>query len=255
MGTFPQKYYSNFLWLSIGCPLASRKVQFVCIHYLNIIATYSLLTRCLVRPTNSPEPALLGFLLNGPMHGYDLYKQVNLHLSLLWRVGMSQMYAIVNAYVARGWIQTQVQSQELRPAKKLLEITPAGRQAFEEWLYQPAHGLREFRVDFFLRLYSARVLGVPAVQMLVDQQIESVHRELENLNKHRKSASEESELFQLTRDFRIQQLATILKWLESNRAQLIRLAKPLDAIEVQVAGLRRANPRRKKQSAVKVKRK
>jgi DNA-binding PadR family transcriptional regulator len=194
-----------------------------------------------MRQSNSPEPALLGFLLDGPMHGYDLYKQVNAHLGLMWHIGMSQMYAIVNAYVVRGWIHTQVQSQELRPARKLLEITPAGREAFEEWLHQPAHGLREFRLDFFLRLYSARTLGAPAIQALVDQQVESVRDELENLNKHRKSAVEESELVQLTRDFRIQQLTTILKWLESNRAQLIRLAKSRN-----VASARRPSPRRKK---------
>ncbi len=199
-----------------------------------------------MRPTNSPEPALLGFLLDGPMHGYDLYKQVNAHLGLLWHIGMSQMYAIVNTYATRGWIQTQVQAQELRPAKKLLEITPAGRQAFEEWLHQPAHGLREFRVDFFLRLHSARVLGAPTVQTLVDHQIASVRREMENLNKFRKTA-QDSELFQLTRDFRMQQLTTILKWLEANRAQLIRFGKSMNVSDARKSpSPRRTSSRRKK---------
>jgi len=195
-----------------------------------------------MRLTISPEPALLGFLLDGPRHGYDLYKQVHAHLGLMWHVSMSQMYAIINTYAARGWIQTQVQTQELRPAKKLLEITPAGRQAFEDWLHQPAHGLREFRVDFFLRLHSARVLGAVTVRTLVDQQIESVRRELENLNRHRQAVALESELFQLTRDFRIQQLTTILKWLETNRAQLIRLAKTGAVADVRKS----VNSRRKK---------
>jgi DNA-binding PadR family transcriptional regulator len=197
--------------------------------------------------TSSPEPALLGFLLDGPLHGYDLYKQVDAHLSLMWHVGMSQMYAIINSYATRGWIQTQVQSQELRPSKKVLEITPAGRKAFEEWLHQPARGLREFRVDFFLRLYFARRTSSSAVQTLIDQQIKAVRQELANLDEHRiTAADEEGELFQLTRNFRLQQLTTILKWLETNRGQLIRLAKASNVAPVaKPKSMRRASPRRK----------
>ena len=201
-----------------------------------------------MRLTISPEPALLGFLLDGPMHGYDLYKQVNTHLSLMWRVGMSQMYAIVNTYATRGWIQTQIQSQESRPSKKVLEITPLGRQAFQAWLHQPARGLREFRVDFFLRLYFARALSTSSVQDLVDQQIAAVRRELENLDAHRLAATKtEPDLFQLTRDFRIQQLTTICKWLEANRGQLIRLSKSTSLADSRkLTSVRRARARRKK---------
>ncbi len=201
-----------------------------------------------MRLTISPEPALLGFLLDGPMHGYDLYKQVNTHLSLMWRIGMSQMYAIVKSYSTRGWIQTQIQSQESRPSKKVLEITPLGRQAFQAWLHQPARGLREFRVDFFLRLYFARALSTSSVQDLVDQQIAAVRRELENLDAHRLAATKtEPDLFQLTRDFRIQQLSTILKWLETNRGQLIRLSKSTSLTDTRkLTSVRRARARLKK---------
>ncbi len=201
-----------------------------------------------MRLTISPEPALLGFLLDGSVHGYDLYKQVNTHLGLIWHIGMSQMYAIVNTYSTRGWIQTRVQAQGLRPSKKVLEITPAGRKAFDEWLHQPARGLREFRVDFFLRLYFARTFGASSVQELVDEQIATARRELENLNEQRLAATEEEgELFQLTRDFRILQLGTILQWLEGNRGQLLRMTKPRRAADARKpARPRRANPRRGK---------
>ncbi len=201
-----------------------------------------------MRLTISPEPALLGFLLDGPMHGYDLHKQVNTHLGLIWHIGMSQMYAIVNTYSTRGWIQTRVQPQGLRPSKKVLEITPAGRKAFDEWLHQPARGLREFRVDFFLRLYFARTFGASSIQELVDEQIATARRELENLNEQRLAATEEEgELFQLTRDFRILQLGTILQWLEGNRGQLLRMTKPRRAADARKpARPRRANPRRGK---------
>ena len=195
----------------------------------------------------TPEPALLGFLLDGPMHGYDLYKQVNAAFGLVWHIGMSQMYAIVKTYTTRGWIQSEIQPQELRPSKKILAITPAGRQAFDEWLHQPAHGLREFRVDFFLRLYFARVLGAAAVRNLVEQQTANVERELADLKEYRRQSADDSEIFLLTRDFRIQQLATILHWLQANREALFRLGRPQPESDIRKpASTRQSSPRRKK---------
>ncbi|MGE5261896.1 MAG: helix-turn-helix transcriptional regulator [Acidobacteriota bacterium] len=176
-----------------------------------------------MRLTISPERALLGFLLDGPKHGYDLNKQVNAHLGRVWTLRLSQLYAIVKTFETRGWVRTHVRSFGKRPSQKVLELTPAGRAAFEEWLRQPAHGLREFRVDFFLRLYFARTVGAQFAQGLVAGQITACREELETLRSWRAEAGNaEEELYQLARDFRISQLTSILKWLESHRAQLIQ---------------------------------
>ena len=168
----------------------------------------------------SPEPALLGFLLKHPLHGYELYGQVNQKLGLVWHIGQSQLYAILKNYAARGWIRVSTHKQRTRPPKKMLQITPAGRAEFTEWISQPAHGMREFRVDFFLRLYFARTTGVISPKHLLDQQIAASRIELETLQTLHETS--EDTFNRLTRSFRIQQLTTILKWLENNRAELIR---------------------------------
>ena len=202
-----------------------------------------------MRAVISPEPALLGFLLDWSMHGYDLYKQAHDRLGMVWHVGQSQLYAIINIYAEQGLIRTRLQTQGARPTKKVLELTAAGHKAFEQWLTQPAHGLREFRVDFFLRLHFARALGNTAVRDLVDRQIAAVRSELENLNQRRAAATEDDGLLQLTRDFRTVQLTTILKWLETNRAQLIRLSKPAALANLRkLTSTRRISSRRKNKS-------
>ncbi len=179
-----------------------------------------------MRLTISPEPALLGFLLNGPIHGYDLYKQAHRRLGLVWYIGMSQMYATVKTFERRGWVRIRIRSQGTRPSQKRLELTPAGRQAFDDWLHQPAHGLREFRVDFFLRLYFARNVGASFARSLVDSQIAACQRELERLETPRAEVEiDGDDLPLLIRGFRIQQLTTILRWLESHRTQLIQPPK------------------------------
>ena len=193
-----------------------------------------------MRARISPEPALLGFLLDGPMHGYDLYKQVSQQLGAVWRLGMSQMYAIFNLYAAQGWLRTRTLTQGARPSKKILELTPTGRKAFEAWLDQPARGLREFRIDFFLRLYFARAAGAATAKRLIERQIAASQKELEML-RSREAAEEEDEFNRLTRSFRIQQLTTILKWLEHNRSDLIQFKPP-----ARVAGIQARQSRRKK---------
>jgi DNA-binding PadR family transcriptional regulator len=163
-------------------------------------------------------------LIDRPLHGYDLYKRVRAQLGLVWRVEISQIYAILNAYAERGWIGTRIQSQSTRPAKKILELTPKGRHAFEEWMQQPARGMREFRVDFFLRLYFASIAGTPVVKRLVARQIGSLKHEIQSLTT-RKAAVGEEDYLQLAQDFRIQQLKAIVKWLAAHRKQLVQFAK------------------------------
>lgn len=178
-----------------------------------------------MRTTISPEPALLGFLRTGPVHGYELYKRVTDELSPVWRLGLSQMYAIVNDYAERGWIRIHVKEQTLRPSKKVLELTPAGRRAFEEWLARPAHGLREFRVDFFARLYFATSYGRGETNRLIRQQISESRRELERLEQGMHSPRNPENEFRLAvRDFRIEQLRAALDWLETNRS--LRSGRP-----------------------------
>src|SRR2546423_2333294 len=120
----------------------------------------------------APEPALLGLLQDGPLHGYALHKQVVSNLGAVWRLGLSQMYAILKEYETRGWIKTIVTApQNGRPARKMLKLTPQGKRAFEAWMKQSAHGLREFRVDFFARLYFARAGGHATLRAFLKLQV------------------------------------------------------------------------------------
>ncbi len=171
----------------------------------------------------SPEPAVLGFLLEQPLHGYDLYKQVTSQLGPVWRIGLSRLYALVKTFETRGWVESRLYLQETRPSQKVLTITPAGRQAFADWLEQPAHGLREFRVDFFLRLYFCRLASPAAVERLIKIQLATSERELASLRARNKSEAAEQDLAQLAHSFRIEQLTGIIKWLTEQHAQLVPL--------------------------------
>lgn len=165
----------------------------------------------------TPEPALLGFLRASPLHGYDLHKQVVMQLGPVWHLGLSQMYAILKDYEARGWITTVLTPQAGRPARKMLKLTPQGRRAFDSWMNQSARGLREFRVDFFARLYFARAAGRPALREFLKHQLDETQRERRALSTSKSS----SDFADVVRDFRLAQLETIIEWLQQYRKEEI----------------------------------
>ena len=47
------------------------------------------------RGTLSPRYPVLGLLMQGPMHGYELYRQYCEDLAPMWRVGIGRVYALL----------------------------------------------------------------------------------------------------------------------------------------------------------------
>jgi DNA-binding PadR family transcriptional regulator len=44
----------------------------------------------------SPEYALLGVLMPGPKHGYEMHSYFSSNMDQFWRLSMSQIYALLN---------------------------------------------------------------------------------------------------------------------------------------------------------------
>jgi PadR family transcriptional regulator AphA len=57
------------------------------------------------------EHALLGFLSERPMHGYDIYQQISQPngLGLVWRIKRSQLYALLARLEGQGYIAASVE--------------------------------------------------------------------------------------------------------------------------------------------------
>lgn len=149
------------------------------------------------------------------MHGYDLHKQLAANLGAVWHLGLSQMYAILKEYETSGWLETIVAPQNARPARKMLNLTPAGKRAFDAWMKQSARGMREFRVDFFARLYFARAAGRLALRQFLTHQIAATRQELSFLEDTEPASAFADDV----RSFRRTQLGATLKWLAAYQAE------------------------------------
>jgi len=158
------------------------------------------------------EQPLLGFLMQGPLHGYDLHRRVKQELGQVWYVGISHVYGGLKQLEQAGWVECVSAPQRGRRVRRVYRITPAGREHFRAWVQQPVAKMRRVRVEFLAKLYFFRALGLEGVEALVAAQ-EAVCRErLMRLEQQAAQCAPE-DFARLVFDFRRRQVAAILDWL------------------------------------------
>ncbi len=102
----------------------------------------------------SPTYALLGLLVSGERHGYDLKRTIEKEFAPFWRIDFAQLYRSLAKMVRAGWVKGRVASSAKGPRRKVYTLTPQGQRAFEAWLAEPARDRAEFFVK--LRLTGSR---------------------------------------------------------------------------------------------------
>jgi DNA-binding PadR family transcriptional regulator len=168
----------------------------------------------------SPEFALLGFLIAGPSHGYDLHQRFSVELGHVWHLSQSQAYAILKRLEHRGDISAHVIEQEKLPARQMLRITEAGHRRFFEWLERGiGNTARSIRLEFLTRLYFTQLHRPENIAQIYDAQyaeLELTIVRLESLLEHLPP----DQLFnRLSLDLRLRQMKLIQNWMAEIRTQ------------------------------------
>ncbi|HRQ33070.1 MAG TPA: PadR family transcriptional regulator [Anaerolineales bacterium] len=168
----------------------------------------------------SPEFALLGFLVAGQSHGYDLHQRFVAELGHVWHLSQSQAYAILKRLETRGDISAHIVEQEKLPARQMLRITAQGRRRFFEWLELGiGTNARSIRLEFLTRLFFAQLHRPESISQIYKSQsveIESSIVKLETLIEH---LPPEQIFNRLSLDLRLQQLRLIQNWMAEIRTQ------------------------------------
>jgi DNA-binding PadR family transcriptional regulator len=165
--------------------------------------------------TLSPEMALLGLLFATPGHGYDLHRKVNTDMGQVWHLSQSQAYSILNRLEAQGDISAEEIPQEKLPSRQLLHITPSGRKRFLEWLDIPSGGsARAIRMEFLTRLYFISQYFPEKTARVFDQQRAEAETHIGRLSKTLEELPEAQIYNRLSLKMRVEQLKTILQWLD-----------------------------------------
>ncbi len=174
----------------------------------------------MVKAPLTMEHALLGFLLDKPMHAYEMHQQLRAAnaLGMVWRIKQSQLYALLTRLEDVGYLTTVTTRQEARPARKMLHLTAAGRAAFEKWRVTPVEHGRDLRQEFLAKLYFANLAGPACVQQLVAAQ-RAICRQLLAAMRARADAAEQP-FARVVYEFRCSQVQASFAWLDRCEAIL-----------------------------------
>jgi DNA-binding PadR family transcriptional regulator len=163
----------------------------------------------------SPEYALLGLLAQKPSHGYELHRRLVNNLGQIWHISLSQTYNILKRLEQYGYIGAEMQEQEKLPARRMYSLKPAGEARFKKWLQAPSgSSVRAIRIEFTTRLYFAVAKDCALADQLITNQIAEVNEGLARLRIELARVPEEQLFNQLGLELRINQLESILQWLE-----------------------------------------
>lgn len=122
--------------------------------------------------TTITEPALLGFMRQRPMHGYEIHQLLADPAGLdgLWQMKLSRLYAILGRLEEQGYLRSHIEPQGERPPRKVFSLTAAGTETLLHWLETPVTQPRDLRLAFMLKLYFARRESPETAARLVAEQ-------------------------------------------------------------------------------------
>jgi len=162
------------------------------------------------------EYALLGFLQQGALHGYQLHQQLNdpNTLGRVWRVKQARVYALLDTLEHAGSITSSIQQQDSYPARRVFELTALGRRSFEKWLSNPVQNPRDIRQEFLSKLYFARLNGKETAAHLVTTQRQACQKWLEEYLSFSEREKSAQSYTWLLLQYRISQVQATLSWLD-----------------------------------------
>lgn len=170
----------------------------------------------MIRLPLTVELALLGFLRDGALHGYEIGRRLAdpAGLGLVWRLKPSHLYALLGRLEAEGYVTCTVQPQAARPPRKLFRLTRSGRDAFLNWVQTPVPHGREVRLDFLTRYYFAEREGSKVVARLLQRQRTACQDWLRAQQAQAHAARETRPFEWQVCQFRIGQIEAMLSWLD-----------------------------------------
>ena len=172
-----------------------------------------------MKTRESIDYLLLGALMRGPKHGYEIMQFLEQNFDQAWYVSTSQLYTVLKRVERKKWVVSQVEAQETRPAKRVFDLSPAGRARFLGWLREPVRHIRDMRIEFIGKLFFSDYLDREEITRLIAAQQEILTDARGSLI--RKLARETSPFKRLVLSSKLNTVETWLNWLTESASPYV----------------------------------
>ncbi len=167
--------------------------------------------RLIMKTRPATEYALLGALMWGPKHGYEILQFLEASLGSTWYVGTSQLYSLLKRLERDGLVVSTVETQETRPSKRVFSRTPEGKEAFESWLHRPTAHVGDLRIEFLAKLFFFHRLSLRGGSELLGAQVQVLEQIRERIKERQQK--EKDPYNKLVLGFKMTTLEAWLQWL------------------------------------------
>jgi DNA-binding PadR family transcriptional regulator len=130
----------------------------------------------------------------------------------IWRLGKSQIYALLAKLEREGLVIHERVGQDNLPAKNIFSLTPEGGEVVKEWLEQPVHHFRDMRLEFFSKLWFAGQASPHRERVLIEKQLDVCREKANVLERLKESCGNQVEALSI--DFRITVIKATVSWLK-----------------------------------------
>lgn len=168
------------------------------------------------------EYGVLGLLLDGPAHGYDLQHRLRAGLGPVWRVAWSQLYSVLRSLEGRGWIRESAGQASSGPPRRTYTLTAGGRRAFFAWVETPVPRLRDVRVEFLAKLYFLRCHRPQELASALERQGAALRQATQD---RRSPDGSDAWVASIAASFRRCQTESALAWIDGVRRSLSNSGK------------------------------
>jgi DNA-binding PadR family transcriptional regulator len=140
------------------------------------------------------RPLILGWLLEGPCHGYALLQRLVPFEPGSAGLNEGRLYKLLGELERDGLTRHQLVRQKGLPDRKVLRLTRTGKAAFLDWLQEPSAWEEPAKYDFFLRdpflvrLFFAHHLGRAGERELIRRHIQEVESRIREFTRLREGA-------------------------------------------------------------------
>lgn len=166
----------------------------------------------------------LAILYDGEATGYEIRKlSVEGEYSYFIDASFGSIYPALAKLEVDGLVTSRVELQEGKPAKKIYEITPAGRTAFIGSLFEKL-GEDEFRSEFLLFLRFASELPASLVEQRLNERLEEVGQIIADFDRLKKEHAHPGDAWVIEYGRTCMQAAR--DYIQAHMGELIALARP-----------------------------
>lgn len=167
----------------------------------------------------SAEYIILGSLMSGPRHGYEILQFIKSNLGSTWQVSSSQLYLLLKRLEKKGRLQSKIKAQETRPSKRVFSLSAEGKGDFQNWLRAPNENVRDLRFEFLVKLFFFSHLSLSGGEELVHAQIHVLKQRKKQLAKQPGSRNDAYGI--LVYDLKKSTIDTWIKWLNNKALPFI----------------------------------